>query len=120
VKAVSAWVQENCQHVTRRRWLAVLAHAKRNVLERHAAWPVEYPFEWLRMPEVGLTMVRARIAGNGDRFNLGERRPFGPGQVVVGIFYGDEVRDVVAACCVSLGGAAAGAAHEPAQCPAPT
>lgn len=60
------------QHATRRRWLAVLAHAQRSALERHAALLVEYPFEWLRMPEVGLTMVRARIAGHGDRFNLGE------------------------------------------------
>lgn len=69
---MTAVPSQNPQHATRRRWLAVLAHAKRSVLERHAALLVEYPFEWLRMPEVGLTMVRARISGHGDRFNLGE------------------------------------------------
>ena len=62
----------NPQHVTRRRWLSVLGHAQRSALERHAARIAEYPFEWLRMPEVGLTMMRARIGGQGDRFNLGE------------------------------------------------
>lgn len=52
--------------------MAVLAQAERGALERHAALLGEYRFEWLRTPEVGLTMVRARIAGQGDRFNLGE------------------------------------------------
>jgi alpha-D-ribose 1-methylphosphonate 5-triphosphate synthase subunit PhnG len=29
-------------------------------------------FDWLRQPQIGLAMVRARIGGTGDRFNLGE------------------------------------------------
>ena len=29
-------------------------------------------FDWLREPETGLALVRARIANRGDRFNLGE------------------------------------------------
>lgn len=29
-------------------------------------------YEWLRRPEVGLAMVRARAGGTGARFNLGE------------------------------------------------
>ena len=57
----------------RRRWLAVLARAPRQALAHHAP-PVlaDHRFEWLRRPEVGLTMVRARIGNGGDRFNLGE------------------------------------------------
>jgi alpha-D-ribose 1-methylphosphonate 5-triphosphate synthase subunit PhnG len=57
----------------RRRWLAVLARAPRQALAHHAP-PVlaDHRFEWLRRPEVGLTMVRARIGNSGDRFNLGE------------------------------------------------
>jgi alpha-D-ribose 1-methylphosphonate 5-triphosphate synthase subunit PhnG len=69
---MSAAPSQHPQHATRLRWLSVLAHGQRSALERHAALLAEYPFEWLRMPEVGLTMVRARIAGHGDRFNLGE------------------------------------------------
>jgi alpha-D-ribose 1-methylphosphonate 5-triphosphate synthase subunit PhnG len=56
----------------RQRWLAALAQAERGALERHAAWLAEYSFEWLRAPEIGLAMVRGRIGGEGDRFNLGE------------------------------------------------
>jgi len=29
-------------------------------------------FDWLRPPQIGLAMVRARIGGTGDQFNLGE------------------------------------------------
>ncbi len=54
-------------------WLRVLARSHADELERFAA-PVlaDYRFETLRAPEVGLTMVRARIGNRGDRFNLGE------------------------------------------------
>lgn len=59
--------------VQRQRWLAVLARAPREALAQHAP-PVlaDHRFEWLRRPEIGLTMVRARIGNGGDRFNLGE------------------------------------------------
>jgi alpha-D-ribose 1-methylphosphonate 5-triphosphate synthase subunit PhnG len=56
----------------RREWLAVLAHAPRELLERHARAIRDQGFETLRAPEVGLTMLRARISNSGDRFNLGE------------------------------------------------
>jgi alpha-D-ribose 1-methylphosphonate 5-triphosphate synthase subunit PhnG len=57
----------------RRDWLAVLAHAPRAVLAAHAAPAVaDHRFDWLREPETGLALVRARIANRGDRFNLGE------------------------------------------------
>ena len=56
----------------RRDWLAVLAHAPRDALERHAEAMIGENFEWLREPEIGLAMLRARIGNAGDRFNLGE------------------------------------------------
>ena len=56
----------------RQQWLAVLAHAPRELLERHAAALPDDGFARLRAPEVGLTMVRARIGNQGDRFNVGD------------------------------------------------
>ncbi len=56
----------------RQRWLAVLAHAPRELLERHAQGLSGDAFTRLRPPEFGLTMVRARIGNRGDRFNLGD------------------------------------------------
>ncbi|HEY4069789.1 MAG TPA: phosphonate C-P lyase system protein PhnG [Burkholderiaceae bacterium] len=54
-------------------WLAILAHAPRDELEMRTADAIEgHAFEWLRPPETGLAMVRARIANEGDRFNVGE------------------------------------------------
>ncbi len=60
----------------RRAWMAVLAHTPCAELEAalsqalHGATPPE--FDWLRPPETGLAMVRGRIGGSGDAFNLGE------------------------------------------------
>ena len=56
----------------RQHWLAVLAHAPRELLERHALAISDAAFVRLRAPEIGLTMVRARIGNQGDRFNLGD------------------------------------------------
>jgi alpha-D-ribose 1-methylphosphonate 5-triphosphate synthase subunit PhnG len=57
----------------RQAWLSLLSRAPRDVLAAHAV-PVlaDHSFEWLRRPETGLAMVRARIANGGDRFNVGE------------------------------------------------
>ncbi|PJI38629.1 phosphonate C-P lyase system protein PhnG [Ferrovibrio sp.] len=57
----------------RQRRLRLLARADRATLEAAlAALPA--PPEWrrLKQPETGLTMVRARAGGVGQRFNLGE------------------------------------------------
>ena len=57
----------------RRRWISVLALAAPESLE--AAWRRIDPrpqYDFLRKPEVGLVMVRARAGGTGMRFNLGE------------------------------------------------
>ncbi len=60
----------------RRAWMAVLARAPRADLEaalelalRHHPTPT---YDWLRPPEIGLAMVRGRVGGSGDPFNLGE------------------------------------------------
>lgn len=57
----------------RQAWLQLLAQAPRQVMAAHAP-PVlaDHRFEWLRRPEIGLAMVRARIGNTGDRFNVGE------------------------------------------------
>lgn len=60
------------QRQARQRWLAVLAHAPRELLERQAAALPGDAFVRLRAPEIGLTMVRARIGNQGDRFNVGD------------------------------------------------
>lgn len=56
----------------RQHWLSVLVHAPRDALAAHAPLLAAHRFETLREPEVGLVMLRGRIGGDGDRFNLGE------------------------------------------------
>jgi alpha-D-ribose 1-methylphosphonate 5-triphosphate synthase subunit PhnG len=58
---------------SRQFWMGVLARAPLSLLE--AKWSELDPkpeCRYLRAPEIGLAMVRARIAGSGDAFNLGE------------------------------------------------
>ncbi len=57
----------------RRRWLSVLAKASPS--EVSAAWDrLEAPpaYQTLRAPEIGMVMVRGRMGGTGDAFNVGE------------------------------------------------
>ena len=57
----------------RRLWLSVLAKAKAG--DVIAAWEslAERPaFHALRAPEIGMVMVRGRMGGTGDAFNVGE------------------------------------------------
>jgi len=57
----------------RRRWLSVLAKAKAG--EVIAAWEslaARPTFRALRAPEIGMVMVRGRMGGTGDAFNVGE------------------------------------------------
>ncbi len=57
----------------RQQWLSVLVHAPRAALCALAAqWLAGHRFELLRAPESGLLMLRGRIGGDGDRFNVGE------------------------------------------------
>jgi len=58
---------------SRQRWMAILARSDIDTLE--TAWKeLERPpaYTWLRRPETGLVMLRARIGGSGAKFNLGE------------------------------------------------
>jgi alpha-D-ribose 1-methylphosphonate 5-triphosphate synthase subunit PhnG len=57
----------------RRLWMRTLAAA--GAEELAAMWQRRSPMphvEFLRGPEIGLVMVRGRVGGSGDRFNLGE------------------------------------------------
>nr|WKF60571.1 Alpha-D-ribose 1-methylphosphonate 5-triphosphate synthase subunit PhnG [Paraburkholderia busanensis] len=60
----------------RRAWMAVLARTSRADLEaalQRALHGRPAPaYDWLRPPEIGLAMVRGRVGGSGDPFNLGE------------------------------------------------
>lgn len=57
----------------RARWMSLLAKASCDILSRAVAQYGELPpYLWLRRPEVGLAMVRARTGGTGRQFNLGE------------------------------------------------
>jgi alpha-D-ribose 1-methylphosphonate 5-triphosphate synthase subunit PhnG len=79
----------------RQRWLAVLARAPRALIEQHAAALPDAGFTRLRDPEIGLTMVRARIGNRGDRFNVGDatvtrcvvRHRAADGRVAAGVGY---------------------------------
>lgn len=57
----------------RRRWLSILAKAQPGDVA--AAWERlgERPaYRMLRTPEIGMVMVRGRMGGTGDAFNVGE------------------------------------------------
>lgn len=57
----------------RQGWMRVLALAESAELDRaFAALGPLPPHQWLRKPETGMTMVRARAGGTGAQFNLGE------------------------------------------------
>jgi alpha-D-ribose 1-methylphosphonate 5-triphosphate synthase subunit PhnG len=56
----------------RRHWMGLLARAALDELEQGIGALPPPAHEWLRRPETGLFMLRGRIGGTGDRFNLGE------------------------------------------------
>ena len=60
----------------RQQWLKILANADGRLLQQlwqnftdHHPTP---DYQFIRQPETGLTMVRSRIGGTGQLFNLGE------------------------------------------------
>src|SRR5262245_24776306 len=71
---------QNVDNAQRARWMGLLARAPLPMLQAWAARQRDgnsterpaVPFTWLRAPETGLVMVRARAGGTGDKFNLGE------------------------------------------------
>lgn len=57
----------------RQAWMATLAKADLKQLEARIAQIGNLPrYNFLRPPEIGLTMVRGRAGGTGQIFNLGE------------------------------------------------
>jgi len=63
----------NPHHEPRRRWLAVLARATRLELEQALTLlGVLPPLTHVRPAESGMVMLRGRVGGTGDAFNLGE------------------------------------------------
>lgn len=58
-------------HAARARWISALAAAHPDDFAATLpAWPTDA--QWLRAPQTGLAMVRARTGGTGAQFNLGE------------------------------------------------
>jgi len=58
---------------TRPAWLAVLARATLTELERMLPAAGELPdLKPVRAPEIGMVMLRGRVGGTGNPFNLGE------------------------------------------------
>jgi alpha-D-ribose 1-methylphosphonate 5-triphosphate synthase subunit PhnG len=53
-------------------WMALLARAPLELLERSVASHLGPGVQWLRRPETGLMMVQGRVGGTAERFNLGE------------------------------------------------
>lgn len=59
--------------LARQRWIGVLAATPTATLEAAcAALPQPPRYTFLRQPEVGSALVRARSGGTGGRFNMGE------------------------------------------------
>jgi len=56
----------------RREWMRLLARAPLDMLEAWHARAALPAHSWLRRPETGLAMVRARAGGTGEKFNFGE------------------------------------------------
>ncbi|MBA3034755.1 MAG: phosphonate C-P lyase system protein PhnG [Gammaproteobacteria bacterium] len=56
----------------RQGWLSVLAMAPCEALENALTACAPPSLTWLRQPQTGLFMVRARAGGTGAQFNLGE------------------------------------------------
>ena len=70
---VPAQATRVAESAPRQRWLAVLARAR--LCELESAWDglAEKPaYSLLRPIETGLAMVRGRVGGTGQAFNLGE------------------------------------------------
>jgi alpha-D-ribose 1-methylphosphonate 5-triphosphate synthase subunit PhnG len=82
---------DGADHAERQRWIGVLGRTNLDLLEEGMAGLAPQGVEWLRKPETGLVMVRARAGGTGTRFNFGEM--------------------TVTRCALRLAGGAAGVAY---------
>lgn len=65
-------VDDISESLDRPQWISLLAGTDPRLLEQAFQSLPAPGYLWLRRPETGLLMVRGRIGGTGDRFNLGE------------------------------------------------
>lgn len=56
----------------RQHWIGVLARAQLNELQPHEAALKDADYQLIRAPEIGMTLVRGRMGGDGAAFNVGE------------------------------------------------
>lgn len=56
----------------RQQWIGVLARAQLGELQPHEAALKDAEYQLIRAPEIGMTLVRGRMGGNGAPFNVGE------------------------------------------------
>jgi len=56
----------------RQHWIGVLARARLCELQPHADALRDVEYQLIRAPEIGMTLVRGRMGGNGAPFNVGE------------------------------------------------
>lgn len=56
----------------RQHWIGVLARARLSELQPHEAALRDVDYQLIRAPEIGMTLVRGRMGGNGAPFNVGE------------------------------------------------
>ncbi len=59
-------------HTLRTNWMGLLARAPMSLLQSALMEHIPDVPVWLRKPETGLMMVRGRVGGTGEPFNLGE------------------------------------------------
>ena len=56
----------------RQQWIGLLASAQLNELQPHEAALKDAEYQLIRAPEIGMTLVRGRMGGDGAAFNVGE------------------------------------------------
>lgn len=56
----------------RQHWMGVLARAQLNELQPYEAALKDAEYQLIRAPEIGMTLVRGRMGGDGAAFNVGE------------------------------------------------
>jgi alpha-D-ribose 1-methylphosphonate 5-triphosphate synthase subunit PhnG len=59
-------------YAARQHWIGVLARARRGELQPFEAALRDIEYQMIRAPEIGMTLVRGRMGGNGAPFNVGE------------------------------------------------
>jgi alpha-D-ribose 1-methylphosphonate 5-triphosphate synthase subunit PhnG len=84
---------------SRKEWLGILARASTDELEKLLSPLIStLKMRWVRPPEIGMIMLRARIGGIGDLFNMGEATitrcavQLEPGALGIGYTLGREKR----------------------------